>query len=139
MRGPSDVVQNILGTISPNYTPDDPTSATLACAKAHNLAFKIGGKVRGSPSRNPYLSSAYALQMFPIDPRDLPGPVSAHDAQNCVIDNLVATDAPGVGALFRWSLGDPFMKSYVALFSHPISSNVNPLIAGILSLSTTET
>ncbi|KAJ7873883.1 aspartic peptidase domain-containing protein [Mycena olivaceomarginata] len=100
LRGPSDVVQNILGTISPNYTPDDPNSATLACAKAHNLAFKIGGK------------------MFPIDPRDLPGPVSAHDAQNCVIDNLVATDAPGVGALFRWSLGDPFMKSNLVAFHY---------------------
>jgi hypothetical protein len=55
--------------------------------------------------------------MFPIDPRDLPGPVSANDASNCVVDNLVSTDAPGIGALFRWSLGDPFMKSCVALFS----------------------
>jgi len=100
LRGPSDVVQNILGTISPNYSPDEPNSATLACAKAHNLTFKIGGK------------------MFPIDPRDLPGPVSPNDASNCVIDNLVATDAPGVGALFRWSLGDPFMKSNLVAFHY---------------------
>jgi hypothetical protein len=100
LRGPSDVVQSILGTISPNYSPDEPSSATLACAKAHNLTFKIGGK------------------MFPIDPRDLPSPVSPNDASDCVVDNLVATDAPGVGALFRWSLGDPFMKSNLVAFHY---------------------
>ncbi|KAF7357780.1 Peptidase A1 domain-containing protein [Mycena venus] len=74
--------------------------ATLACAKAHNLTFKIGGK------------------MFPIDPRDLPGPVASNNASTCVIDNLVATDPPGVGALFRWSLGDPFMKSNLVAFHY---------------------
>ncbi|KAJ6594383.1 aspartic peptidase domain-containing protein [Mycena capillaripes] len=100
LRGPSDVVSNILGTISPNYKATVPNSATLACAQAHNLAFKIGGK------------------MFPIDPRDLPGPVNTNDATNCVIDNLVSTDAPGVGALFRWSLGDPFMKSNLVAFHY---------------------
>ncbi|KAJ6500044.1 aspartic peptidase domain-containing protein [Mycena vitilis] len=100
LRGPSDVVSSILGTISPNYKATVPNSATLACAKAHNLAFKIGGK------------------MFPIDPRDLPGPVSPNDASTCVIDNLVATDAPGIGALFRWSLGDPFMKSNLVAFHY---------------------
>ncbi|KAJ7879107.1 aspartic peptidase domain-containing protein [Mycena leptocephala] len=100
LRGPSDTVQNILGTISPDYDPTVANSATLACAKAHNLAFKIGG------------------QMFPIDPRDLPGPVSANDASNCVVDNLVSTDAPGIGALFRWSLGDPFMKSNLVVFHY---------------------
>ncbi|KAJ7267592.1 aspartic peptidase domain-containing protein [Mycena haematopus] len=100
LRGPSDVVQNILTTISPNYNPQKPNSAIVACAKAHNLAFKIGG------------------QMFPIDPRDLPSPVSGNDATNCVVDNLVATDAPGVGALFRWSLGDPFMKSNLVAFHY---------------------
>ncbi|KAK7061365.1 peptidase A1 domain-containing protein [Favolaschia claudopus] len=100
LRGPSDVVQNILSTISPNYTPSDPNSATLACARAHNLAFKIGGK------------------MFPVDPRDLPSTVAAKDAANCIVDNIVATDAPGIGALFRWNLGDPFMKSNLVAFHY---------------------
>ncbi|KAJ7049946.1 aspartic peptidase domain-containing protein [Mycena amicta] len=93
LRGPSDVVNTILGTISPNYDATVPNSATLACAKAHNLAFQIGGK------------------MFPVDPRDLIAATAAHEAETCVVDNLVATDTPGVGALFRWSLGDPFFKS----------------------------
>ncbi|KAJ7045953.1 aspartic peptidase domain-containing protein [Mycena alexandri] len=100
LRGPSDVVTSILSTISPEYSADTPDSATLACAKAHNLTFKIGG------------------QMFPIDPRDLIGPQSANEAQTCVVDNIVATDAPGVGALFRWSLGDPFMKSNLVAFHY---------------------
>ncbi|KAJ6585919.1 hypothetical protein B0H19DRAFT_428641 [Mycena capillaripes] len=98
LRGPSDVVSNILGTISPSYTADDPNSAILPCAKAHNLAFKIGG------------------QMFPIDPRDLPSPVSTNDASSCMINKIVGTDAPGPGALFRWNLGDPFMKSNLVAF-----------------------
>ncbi|KAJ7761103.1 aspartic peptidase domain-containing protein [Mycena metata] len=100
LRGPSDVVTSILSTISPNYNADTPDSATLACAKAHNLTFQIGGK------------------MFPIDPRDLIGPQSAHDAQTCIVDNIVATDAPSVGTLFRWSLGDPFMKSNLVAFHY---------------------
>jgi hypothetical protein len=53
--------------------------------------------------------------MFPIDPRDLIGPTQQGGAQTCVVDNVVATDAPSVGALFRWSLGDPFLKSCVPL------------------------
>jgi len=100
LRGPSDVISNILGTVSPAYDPTVANSATLACAKAHNLSFQIGGK------------------MFPIDPRDLIGPQSADDAQTCVVDNLVATDAPGLGALFRWSLGDPFLKSNLVAFHY---------------------
>ncbi|KAJ7141333.1 aspartic peptidase domain-containing protein [Mycena epipterygia] len=100
LRGPSDVVSSILGSISPNYDPTVANSATLACAKAHNLTFQIGG------------------QMFPIDPRDLIGPQSANDAQTCVVDNIVATDAPGIGALFRWSLGDPFLKSNLVAFHY---------------------
>lgn len=100
LRGPSDVVNTILGTISPNYDATVPNSATLACAKAHNLAFQIGGK------------------MFPVDPRDLIAATAAHEAETCVVDNLVATDAPGVGALFRWSLGDPFFKSNLVIFHY---------------------
>ncbi|KAF8199885.1 aspartic peptidase domain-containing protein [Mycena galopus ATCC 62051] len=100
LRGPSDVVQNVLTKISPNYKPDVPSSATLACAQAHSLAFKIGG------------------QMFPIDPRDLPSPADGDEASSCVISNLVSTDAPGIGTLFRWSLGDPFMKSNLVAFHY---------------------
>jgi len=100
LRGPSDVVQNVLTKISPNYKPNVPSSATLACAQAHSLAFKIGG------------------QMFPIDPRDLPSPADGDEASSCVISNLVSTDAPGIGALFRWSLGDPFMKSNLVAFHY---------------------
>ncbi|KAJ7187754.1 aspartic peptidase domain-containing protein [Mycena filopes] len=100
LRGPSDVVTNILSTISPDYNAKIPSSATLACAKAHNLSFKIGGK------------------MFPVDPRDLITPQSKKDARTCVADTLVATDAPSIGALFRWSLGDPFMKSNLVAFHY---------------------
>ncbi|KAJ7693443.1 aspartic peptidase domain-containing protein [Mycena rosella] len=118
LRGPSDVVSNILSTISPAYDPTVANSATLACAKAHNLTFQIGGK------------------MFPIDPRDLIAPVSTDNAQNCAVDSIVATDAPGLGALFRWSLGDPFLKSNLAAFhygnlTHP---SQDPPRIGFMSL-----
>ncbi|KAF7315963.1 Peptidase A1 domain-containing protein [Mycena indigotica] len=117
LRGPKDVVNNILGSISPEYDPTIPNSATLACAQAHNLTFQIGGK------------------MFPIDPRDLIGPTEAGQAQECVVDNLVSTDAPGVGALFRWSLGDPFFRSNLVIFhfgnlTHP---SQDPPRIGIVS------
>lgn len=49
--------------------------------------------------------------MFPVDPRDFIGPLSDGDTTTCVADNLVPTDAPRAGSLYRWSLGDPFMKS----------------------------
>ncbi|KAJ7761105.1 aspartic peptidase domain-containing protein [Mycena metata] len=100
LRGPSDVVDNILSTMSPDYEPTVPNSATLACAKAHNLTFKIGGK------------------LFPIDPRDLITPQSKNEASTCVVNSIVETDAPGIGALFRWSLGDPFMKSNLVVFHY---------------------
>ncbi|KAJ7091901.1 aspartic peptidase domain-containing protein [Mycena belliarum] len=100
LRGPADTVTSILSTISPEYDPAVPNSATLACAKAHDLSFMIGGK------------------MFPLDPRDLIGPQSVNNAQTCIVDNLVETDAPGFGALFRWSLGDPFLKSNLVAFHY---------------------
>ncbi|KAJ7497746.1 aspartic peptidase domain-containing protein [Mycena latifolia] len=118
LRGPSDVVNNILGSISPEYDSTVANSATLACAKAHNLTFMIGGK------------------MFPIDPRDLIGPQTTNDATTCVVDNIVATDAPSLGALFRWSLGDPFLKSNLVAFhygnlTHP---SQDPPRIGFMSL-----
>lgn len=57
--------------------------------------------------------------MFPVDPRDFISPLQAGNARTCVADNVVSTDAPSVGALFSWSLGDPFLKSYVALLYRP--------------------
>jgi len=112
LRGPSDVVQNILSSVSDN------AAATLPCAVPHTLSFEIGGK------------------MFPIDPRDFISQSVAGDATNCVADNIVATDPPNVGALFRWSLGDPFMKSNIVAFhygnlSHP---SVDPPRIGLLSI-----
>ncbi|KAJ7451803.1 aspartic peptidase domain-containing protein [Mycena galericulata] len=100
LRGPSDVVSNILSTISPNYNAAVADSATLPCLTAHNLSFKIGG------------------QMFPIDPRDLIAQSTANSVETCTVSNIVATDPPSVGALFRWSLGDPFLKSNLVAFHY---------------------
>ncbi|KAK0221428.1 aspartic peptidase domain-containing protein [Armillaria fumosa] len=118
LRGPSDVVKNILSTVSSSYNASDASSqAILPCATAHTLSFQIGGK------------------MFPIDPRDFIGDLSSGDATSCVADNLVSTDPPGRGSLYRWSLGDPFFKSNLVAFhygnlTHP---SVDPPRVGILS------
>ncbi|KAK0187646.1 aspartic peptidase domain-containing protein [Armillaria mellea] len=118
LRGPSDVVKNILSTVSSSYNASNAFSqAVLPCATAHTLSFQIGGK------------------MFPIDPRDFIGDLSSDDATNCVADNLVSTDPPGQGSLYRWSLGDPFFKSNLIAFhygnlTHP---SVDPPRVGILS------
>lgn len=99
MRGPADVVQNVLQTVSPTYaasiSKNPNADASLPCTSAHELAFQIGGK------------------MFPVDPRDFISATNANSAKNCVADTLVSTDPPGIGALFSWSLGDPFFKSCV--------------------------
>jgi hypothetical protein len=57
------------------------------------------------------------IQRFPVDPRDFIGATKAGDANTCVADNVVATDPPEKGSLFRWSLGDPFLKSYATILS----------------------
>lgn len=117
LRGPADSVQNIINMVSTN-----PSDATLPCNVPHTLAFMIGGK------------------MFPIDPRDFisqgPTPETVQGALQCTADNVVATDPPNVGALFRWSLGDPFLKSNLVAFhygnlTHP---SVDPPRIGILSM-----
>ncbi|KAK7453240.1 hypothetical protein VKT23_011916 [Stygiomarasmius scandens] len=121
LRGPSDVVSDILSSVSSNFNSRFPVSstnrATLPCNIPRTLAFQIGGK------------------MFPVDPRDFIGE-GANDGQTCVADNLVATDPPRRGALFRWSLGDPFMKSNLVAFhygnlTHP---SVDPPRIGFLSM-----
>ncbi|KIK60385.1 hypothetical protein GYMLUDRAFT_605748 [Collybiopsis luxurians FD-317 M1] len=117
IRGPSDVVNNILTTVSPNYNPSSSNSIpSLPCTSAHTLAFQIGGK------------------MFPVDPRDFISDIRATDTNTCEASNVVSTDPPSVGALFRWSLGDPFMKNIVAFhygnLTHP---SVDPPRIGFLS------
>jgi len=119
LRGPSDVVTNILKAVSPAVAAAGINAkATLPCDVPHTMAFSIGGK------------------MFPVDPRDFIGPVKDGDTTTCVADNLVATDRPSRGALFSWSLGDPFLKSNLVAFhygnlSHP---SVDPPRMGFMSL-----
>ncbi|KAG5642547.1 hypothetical protein DXG03_002585 [Asterophora parasitica] len=118
LRGPDDMVDAIFGKISPDYNPgnvdDDPL---VPCSVPHTIAFQIGGK------------------MFPVDPRDFIGPRAEGDTTTCVADTLVGTDAPRLGSLYRWSLGDPFMKSNLVAFhygnmTHP---SVDPPRIGFLS------
>ncbi|PPQ64155.1 hypothetical protein CVT24_008790 [Panaeolus cyanescens] len=118
LRGPVDVVNKILGTVSQSFNPRAQYPlATLPCNVPHSLAFQIGGKV------------------FPIDPRDFIGQLRTGDAVTCKADNLVSTDAPSIGTLFRWSLGAPFFRSNLVAFyygnlTHP---SVDPPRIGIRS------
>jgi len=123
IRGPQDVVQNILSTVSPSYASSTASStasnsmapAIIPCSTPHSLAFEIGGL------------------MFPVDPRDFIG--TSNDTSTCVANRVVATDAPSEGSLFSWSLGDPFFKSTTIAFhygnlTHP---SVDPPRIGFLS------
>lgn len=117
LRGPQDVVSNVLNAVSPAYAANPSASPTFPCATAHTLAFKIGGN------------------MFPVDPRDFVSQNNSGDATTCVASNIVSTDPPSAGALFSWSLGDPFMKSNTVVFyygnlTHP---SVDPPRIGFLS------
>jgi hypothetical protein len=51
--------------------------------------------------------------MFPVDPRDFISPAGDNNTVDCVANQIVAADAPSKGALYSWSLGDPFFKSCV--------------------------
>jgi hypothetical protein len=93
IRGPNDVVNSILKQVSSAFAANPDAVPTFPCAMPHNLAFQIGGKT------------------FPIDPRDFMSQNMTRDASTCVADNVLATDPPSRGALFSWSLGDPFFKS----------------------------
>ncbi|KAF8150005.1 aspartic peptidase domain-containing protein [Crassisporium funariophilum] len=118
LRGPSDVVDQILSTVSTSYDPkaQDPVAA-LPCNVPRQLTFEIGGK------------------MFPIDPRDFIGQLNTGDAVTCQADNIIATDPPSIGALFRWSLGTPFFRSNLVVFHYGNLTNpsVDPPRIGILS------
>ncbi|KAH9852503.1 aspartic peptidase domain-containing protein [Lenzites betulinus] len=95
VRGPADVVAFILATVSPARAKSTLARPILPCDGAHSLAYKIGGK------------------LFPIDPRDFvsQAPPDGSGTPQCSADSIVATDPPSTGALFSWSLGDPFLKS----------------------------
>lgn len=119
IRGPTDVVNDILTTVSPNYNPKSTSSIpSLPCTAAHTLSFQIGGK------------------MFPIDPRDFISDEKSTDTTTCEASNVVSTDPPGVGALFSWSLGDPFMKSTLVAFHYGNLTNpsADPPMIGFLSM-----
>ncbi|KAI0071144.1 acid protease [Panus rudis PR-1116 ss-1] len=108
IRGPKDVVNGILSSVSSKFAADQAARPIFPCATAHNLTFQIGGK------------------MFPIDPRDFVSAQKTGDATDCVADNVVTTDPPSIGALYSWSLGDPFFKSNTVVFyygnlTHPSS------------------
>lgn len=57
------------------------------------------------------------------------------DATTCIANNLVSTDPPSSGALFSWSLGDPFFKSTLVAFYYGNLTNpsVDPPRIGFLS------
>jgi Eukaryotic aspartyl protease len=95
IRGPQDIVDTILQSVSSAFAADPNAAPTFPCSVPHDLAFQIGGKA------------------FPVDPRDFISQDKPGDASTCVASNVVPTDPPRNGALFSWSLGDPFFKSYV--------------------------
>lgn len=118
IRGPNDVVNSILKRVSSAFAANPDAVPTFPCAMPHNLSFQIGRKT------------------FPIDPRDFMSQGMPRDASTCVADSVVATDPPSRGALFSWSLGDPFFKSNLVAFyygnlTHP---SVDPPRIGFLSM-----
>jgi len=118
LRGPQDMVNSIIKTVSPTFDPTNTNAVpTLPCSVPRTVTFQIGGK------------------MFPVDPRDFISPLQQGDTATCIADKLVATDAPSMGSLYRWSLGDPFMKSNLVAFhygnlTHP---SADPPRIGFLS------
>ncbi|KAN0127433.1 aspartic peptidase [Lactarius tabidus] len=118
IRGPEDVVNSILSKVSPAYAANTNADPTYPCKVPHNLTFQIGGNT------------------FPVDPRDFMSQDKAKDTTTCIADNIVATDPPGKGALFSWSLGDTFLKSNLVAFyygnlTHP---SVDPPRIGFMSM-----
>lgn len=110
-------MNNVLSSVSPAFAANSNAQPTYPCATPHSLAFQIGG------------------QMFPIDPRDFVSQDKSGDATTCIANNVVSTDPPSNGALFSWSLGDPFLKSNLVVFyygnlTHP---SVDPPRIGFLS------
>jgi len=112
IRGPRDVLDAIVSQLGGN---------TYDCAEAHTLTFQIGGN------------------LYPVDPRDFGSQTFENTVSRCT-PNLAATDPPGSGFLYSWSIGDPFLKSvFVAFYygnlTHP--SQDQPRI-GLLSTVTSD-
>ncbi|KAI0270042.1 acid protease [Gloeopeniophorella convolvens] len=118
IRGPEDIVDSILRSVSSAFASNPKAAPTFPCATPHDLAFQIGGK------------------NFSVDPRDFVSQNRAGDATTCVANNVVPTDPPGNGALFSWSLGDPFFKSNLVAFYYGNLTNpsVDPPRIGFLSM-----
>lgn len=92
IRGPPDVVAQVHTILG---------GSRFACSPPHSLAFQIGGR------------------LFPVDPRDFISEVRPGDPDLCSA-NVVSTDVPvsgDAGYLYSWSLGDPFLKGWVAFSS----------------------
>ncbi|KAI0247632.1 aspartic peptidase domain-containing protein [Lactifluus subvellereus] len=107
IRGPQDIVDTIFKSVSSAFAAKPKAAPTFSCSVPHDLVFQIGGKT------------------FPIDPRDFISQNTPGDA-----------NPPSTGALFSWSLGDPFFKSNLVAFyygnlMHP---SVDPPRIGLLSM-----
>jgi len=118
IRGPEDVVNSILSSVSPAYAANSKADPTFPCNVPHNLTFQIGG------------------QTFPVDPVDFMSQYKAKEVSTCVASNIVATDPPQSGSLFSWSLGDPFFKSNLVAFYYGNLTypSVDPPRIGFLSM-----
>ncbi|KAH9969769.1 aspartic peptidase domain-containing protein [Russula dissimulans] len=118
IRGPRDVVNSILSEVSSAFAANPNAAPTFPCSVPHNLTFQIGGK------------------NFSVDPRDFMSQNTPGDAKTCVASNVVGTDPPTSGALFSWSLGDPFFKSNLVAFYYGNLTNpsVDPPRIGFLSM-----
>ncbi|KAH9936202.1 aspartic peptidase domain-containing protein [Fomitopsis serialis] len=118
IRGPSDVVNSILRSVSPAFARSANAKPMLSCNTSHTLAFEIGG------------------QLFSVDPRDFLSQSPGGNATQCIASSVTATDPPGFGSLFRWSLGDPFLKSNLVAFYYGNLTNpsVDPPRIGFLSM-----
>ncbi|KAF8476662.1 aspartic peptidase domain-containing protein [Russula ochroleuca] len=118
IRGPNDVVDYVLTQVSSAFADNSDAAPTFPCSAPHDLAFQIGGKT------------------FPVDPRDFMSQNTPGDASTCVADHVVATDPPRPGALFSWSLGDPFFKSNLVAFYYGNLTypSVDPPRIGFLSM-----
>lgn len=112
LRGPEDVVAEILHKVSPTHSHDG-SSTPVPCNVPRTLAFEIGGKVRYLLTSIKLISSTNFEKMFPVDPHDFVSQHDLTDANNCHLDNIVPADAPSHGSLFQWNLGTPFFRSYV--------------------------
>jgi hypothetical protein len=118
IRGPQDVVNSVLSSVSSAFAANSKAAPTFPCNVPHNLTFQIGGKA------------------FPVDPRDFMTQYKGGEVSTCVANNVVATDPPESGALFSWSLGDPFFKSNLVAFYYGNLTNpsVDPPRIGFLSM-----